>query len=399
MHLAVYSLFLATFCIGTTMGAVAGMLPQMAGDLQVDIPTAGYLATGYALGAAVFGPGMTLLTTRFPRRTTIIVLLILFVLGHVAAALAPNYAVLFAARVVSAIAHGSFFGVAIVVAASLAPEGRKGQAISIVFLGITVANLVGTPVGTYIGAALGWRTTFWILAGVAAAATIANALLVPADKAGDRRAISVGAQFRALGNTKALSTFALCFLTWGSLWCTLTYVAPLLIGPGGFTQELVTGALFAYGAGATIGVFAGGRLADISTARTMSTALPVAAGLFAIAFLLVHSGWAFSAVVFLIGATVCLLPASFQKRVIEAAAAAPDLASTLTASAYNAGIAAGAFAGAAVLSAGFGYEAIPLLSVIGTAVATLICWAAVAGPVGHERHATNSRISGRIGGE
>jgi DHA1 family inner membrane transport protein len=378
MHLAIYSLFLATFCIGTTMGAVTGMLPQIAAELLVDIPTAGVLVTAYALSAAVLGPVMTVLTARLPRRTTVIAVMILFVLGHVAAALAPSYAVMLAARVLTAVAHGCFFGLAIVVASSLAPEERRGRAISMIFLGITVANLVGTPAGTYIGATLGWRSTLWLLGAIAAVTTIAIAVLVPADRSADRRSISVGAQFKALGNAKVLSTFALCFLSWGALWCTLTYVAPILMRVGGFTQDMVSGALLAYGAGATVAVFFGGRLADVAPSRTIAIGLPLAAGLFAVAFLVINNGWAFSCLMLLIGATLPLLVSSFQKRVLEGAAAAPDLASVLTGSAYNAGIAAGAFAGSAALSAGFGYDAIPLISLGATAAASVLCWVALA---------------------
>jgi DHA1 family inner membrane transport protein len=379
MHLAVYSLFLATFCIGTTMGAVAGMLPQIAADLSVDIPTAGYLITGYALSAAFLGPCMTVLTARLPRRTTILAVMSLFVLAHVLTALAPSYEVLLAARILTAIAHGCFQGLAIVVAASLAPEGKSGRAISMIFLGITVANLIGTPAGTYLGTAFGWRTTFWILGAVAAAATVAIAVLVPAGSAGERRSIPVGAQFRALANVKVLSTFGLCFLSWGALWSLLSYIAPLLTRLGGFTLEMVSVALLAYGAGATAGIFFGGRFADIAPSRSIATALPVAAALFALAFIAAGNGVALSAVVFLIGATLCSAVSSFQKRVLQGAAAAPDLASTLTASAYNAGIACGALAGGAVLSAGLGYGAIPLVGFFATAAASGLAWVVLAG--------------------
>jgi DHA1 family inner membrane transport protein len=379
MPLAVYSLFLATFCIGTTEVVIAGLLPTVAIDMQADVPTTGFLITGYALSVAILGPFLTVATARFPRRTTILAVMALFVLGHVIAALAPNYPVMLVARILTAMAHGCFFGLAVIVAVGLAPEGRSGRAMSLVFLGITVANLLGVPAGTFIGNALGWRATFWIIGAIAAVATLAIALLVPGDKSGDRKAIPVAAQFRALGNMKVLTSFAIIVFAWIALWSMLTFIAQLVLRVGGSTHDMVSVALLAFGAGATVGIILGGRLADVAPVRTIALSLPAAAALFVVAWLVASNVAAFCVVVFVIGATLCLTVSPLQNRVLQGAAAAPDLASTLTSSAYNAGIAGGAFVGAMALNAGgFGYDAIPLIAAISAAIAALICWLAFA---------------------
>jgi DHA1 family inner membrane transport protein len=186
MKLGVYSLFLATFCIGTTEIVIAGLLPAIAAEMDVAIPTAGFLVTGYALSVAIGGPILTVITARFPRRATLLALMGLFIAGHVLAALAPNHEMLLAARILTAAAHGCFFGLAMIIAIGLVPDEQRGRAMSLVLLGITIANVLGVPAGTYIGTALGWRATFWILGAIATVATIAIAVFIPRDQAGDR---------------------------------------------------------------------------------------------------------------------------------------------------------------------------------------------------------------------
>jgi DHA1 family inner membrane transport protein len=345
--------------------------------MQVTIPAAGFLVTGYALSVAIGGPILTVLTARFPRPPTILALMGLFISGHVLAALASSYEVLLAARILTATAHGCFFGLAMVLAVGLVADDQRGRAMSLVFLGITVASVVGVPGGTYVGTALGWRATFWILAALATLSTVAIAVLVPRTEAGSRNAITVGDQLRALVNPKVLTAFALIILAWTGLWSTLTYIAPILIELGGLPEQAVSLTMLAFGAGATIGILAGGWLADLSPNRTLAVGLPVAVLLFAISLYAVHDGVAYSATVFLLGVALAALVTALQNRVLAGAAAAPDLASTVTSSAYNIGIAAGAFVGGGVLHAGFGFDAIPIIGVATTAIASVTCWLAL----------------------
>jgi predicted MFS family arabinose efflux permease len=191
--------------------------------------------------------------------------------------------------------------------------------------------------------------------------------------------ISVADQLRGLGSARVLTSFALIILAWTGLWSTLTYVAPTLVELGGLPEQAVSATMLAFGAGASIGILAGGRLADLAPSRTLVVGLPVAAMLFATSLLLVRNGIAYSGSIFLIAVALATLVTSLQNRVLAGAAAAPDLASTMTSSAYNVGIAAGAFAGAGVLNAGFGYGAIPAIGLLATAVASVLCWLALAG--------------------
>ncbi|WP_292164987.1 MFS transporter [Mesorhizobium sp.] len=376
MKLGLYSLFLATFCIGTTEVVIAGLLPAIAAEMQVDIPTAGFLVTGYALSVAIGGPILSVLSIRFPRRTAILALMGLFIAGHVIAAVASSYEVLLAARILTATAHGCFFGLAMIVAIDLVPDEHRGQAMSLVFLGITIANVIGVPAGTYIGTTLGWRATFWILGGIAAVAAIAIALFIPSDPSGDR--ISIRAQLTTLCNSTVLTSFTIIILAWTALWSTLTYVAPVLIEFGGLTEKAVSLTMLAFGVGLTVGIFVGGRLADLAPDRTLIVGLPVAAVLFAVSLLLAHNGIAYSVTLLLLGVALATLVTPLQNRVLRGAAAAPDLASTLTSSAYNIGIAAGAFVGAGVLNLGFGYGSIPAIGLVATAMAAVVCWFALA---------------------
>ncbi|WP_187331539.1 MULTISPECIES: MFS transporter [unclassified Mesorhizobium] len=383
MKLGVYSLFLATFCIGTTEVVIAGLLPAIAAEMQVDIPTAGFLVTGYALSVAIGGPILTLLSARFPRRSMILVLMGLFIAGHVIAAIASSYEVLLAARILTATAHGCFFGLAMIVAIGLVPDEHRGRAMSLVFLGISIANVIGVPAGTYIGTTLGWRATFWILGGIAAVAATAIALFIPSDPSGGR--ISIRAQLSTLCNSTVLTSFAIIILAWTALWSTLTYIAPVLIEFGGLTEKAVSLTMLAFGVGLTVGIFVGGRLADLAPNRTLIVGLPVAAVLFTVSLLLAHNGIAYSVTLLLLGVALATLVTPLQNRVLRGAAAAPDLASTLTSSAYNVGIAAGAFVGAGVLNLGFGYDSIPAIGLVATAMAAVVCGLALAADRRHIR--------------
>src|SRR5688500_6742751 len=182
MPIALFALALAAFSIGTTEFVINGILPVLSADLSVSIPTAGLLVTGYAAGVAVGGPIIAMLVARFPRKPVIVALTAVFTLGQVLCALAPDYGLLLVARLVSAAARGVCFGVGSVAVAHLVPPERRGAALSLFIGGITVANILGVPGGTAIGNAFGWRATFWCIAGLAALATIAIAVLLPQDK-------------------------------------------------------------------------------------------------------------------------------------------------------------------------------------------------------------------------
>jgi MFS transporter, DHA1 family, inner membrane transport protein len=373
--LALLSLFLATFCIGTTEFVIAGLLPEISRDLAVTIPTAGYLVTAYALGVAVDGPLISMLTSRFPRKPMILLLMSIFVAGHLFGALATNYPMLMTARMVISFSHGSFFGLALVIAASLVSEAKRGRASALVFAGITVANVLGAPGGTAIGNALGWRATFWIIAGIACLSTLFMAHSLPKDTAGRGRP-KLRDQVRALGRQMVLTSFLMMGLLTVAVFATFTYVAPSLIEVTQVAPDMIAWILLGFGVGATVGVFLGGRLADIAPGRTLIAGLLLQALVFLALFALNRSPLAMVIVLPIWGCVNFMSGQIMQARVLKGAAAAPELASTLISSVFNFGIAGGATLGAVALTSGVGYAQLPLIgagiAIANAALATVV---------------------------
>jgi MFS transporter, DHA1 family, inner membrane transport protein len=360
MPLGLLSLFLATFCIGTTEFVIAGLLPEISRDLIVTVPAAGYLVTAYALGVAVGGPLISMLTSRFPRKPMILLLMGVFIAGHLFGALATNYPMLMTARIVISIAHGSFFGLALVIAASLVPEEKRGRAGALVVAGITVANVLGAPGGTAIGNALGWRATFWIIAGIACLAALFMARSLPDATAGHARP-NLTAQVRVLGRQTVLTSFLMMGLLTVAVFSTFTYIAPSLIETTRVAPDMIAWILLGFGVGATAGVFLGGRLADIAPGRTLVAGLLLQTLAFVALFALNKSPLAMVILLPIWGCVNFMSGQIMQARVLKGAAAAPELASTLISSVFNFGIAGGAALGAAALTSGVGYAQLPLL--------------------------------------
>lgn len=376
MNHALLSLFLAAFSIGTTEFVVAGLLPEISRDLGVSVPTAGLLVSGYAIGVAVGGPILSLLTSHFPRKPTILLLMAIFIGGHIFCALAPSYALLMGARIVIAMSHGSFFGLAAIIAVSIVPPNQRGAAISLVFAGLTVANILGVPLGTVIGNAFGWRSTFWVVGGLAVLATLAMAMLIPKGAASQQASSTLRQQFRVLGRHEVYFSYLLITVMMIGFWSVFTYVAPLLVQVTGLSSEWVPWALLMFGLGATAGIFAGGRLADRAPSQTLLIAFPVQGLIYVGLLLFPGSAVAMIFLLFAIGAGTFIVGSTLQNRILHGAAEAPDLASTLISSVYNVGIATGAFAGAAALNAGTPYQMLPwcgvVLSVVVSGLAVML---------------------------
>ncbi|MEX1180114.1 MAG: MFS transporter [Cucumibacter sp.] len=370
MPIAIFSLFLAAFTIGTTQFVVAGLLPPISSDLGVSIPTAGYLVSGYAIGVAIGGPLVSLALSRVAKKRAILILMSIFVTGHVWCALAPSYETLMAARVFVSLSHGSFMGVAVVLAMSLVPPERRGSAIAVITAGITVANVLGVPGGTAIGTALGWRATFWIIGGIAIVTATVMTILLPADKPRDGRGGNLAAQFRVLGQQKVYVTFAIITSMMIGFWALFTFVAPLLLEVSRVPLEWVAPYLIGFGVGATAGSFAAGPLADRWPTQTILLAFPAQIAVFIAVMLFAGSGPAMAAVLFVLGFLMFLPNASLISRVFQGAAAAPDFAATLISTVFNIGIAAGAWAGAQALNSGAGYQQLPWFGVAFGVVST-----------------------------
>ncbi len=358
------------FGIGVTEFAPMGLLPVIATDLGVSIPLAGLLISAYALGVVLGAPLMTLATGRVPRRTLLIGLAGIFTIGNALSALADNYALLMIARIITSLNHGAFFGVGAIVAAGLVPPDRKAGAVAAMFMGLTIANVVGVPLATWAGETLGWRASFWGIAMIGVMVMAALALTLP--KAAAPAAGDMLAELRVLGRRRVLSALALTVIGSSAMFTVFTYITPILREQTGASLGFVTAMLVVYGLGLTVGNWVGGKFADRSVDRTLIVTL---AGLslvlltFAVAMPLASVS---AVLIFLWGIASFALVPPLQVRVMDAAREAPNLASAVNIGAFNLGNAIGAALGGAVIAGGLGYPAVALAGAGASALGLLM---------------------------
>jgi len=365
LSLPLLALMLAAFGIGTTEFVITGLLPDVARDLNVAVPRAGLLITGYALGVAFGAPIIAVLLAPVARRPALLGLIGIFIVGNAACALAPTYEALMAARVLTALCHGTFFGIGAVVATQVVPAGQRAQAISLMFSGLTLANVLGVPGGTAIGQWLGWRAAFWAIVPIGLAAAGALALWLPRlpGDAGGRgfRELAV------LGRPQVALAMLASALVSAGLFATFTYVTPLLEDIGHWSPHVVTWALLLFGLGITGGMLIGGKLADWGQVRSLVVLLSVLIVSSVVLCLVSASGatWSGIAMIGLLplwGAAMFGCGPPLMTRVVDHAAGAPTLASALNQSAFNLGNAAGAWVGAAALLRGMSLAGLPLIT-------------------------------------
>ncbi len=360
------ALAVGAFGIGVTEFAPMGMLPVIAADLRVSIPSAGLLVSAYALGVLIGAPVMTLATARLERRTLLVVLMAIFTLGNALSALAGDYWMLMAARIVTSFNHGAFFGVGSVVAAGLVPPERRAGAVAAMFTGLTVATIGGVPAATWASEVLGWRTAFAGIAGVGAVAMLSLRLALPALPAaegGDMRA-----ELRVLKRAPVVMALALTTIGFGGVFTVFTYIVPILRNVTHGSTAYVTAMLMLFGVGATIGNALGGRLADRSAERALTIMLVVLA-----VTLLGFTGmmrWPIPAAIAILiwGIASFAIVPPLQMRVMDAAVEAPNLASAMNIGAFNLGNAIGAAVGGGVIGVGLG---LPAVAAAGAAMAAL----------------------------
>ena len=364
MPIALYALTVGAFGIGVTEFVIMGLLLQVSSDLGISVPLAGLLMTGYALGVFVGAPILTIATRSLPRKTTLLVLMAIFTLGNLAAALAPSFAWLMSARIVTALAHGTFFGVGSLVATSLVAPERKASAIALMFTGLTLATLLGVPFGSWLGLAFGWRSTFWAVTAIGILAFIVLAALVPADR---ERVVpgSLAEEFRVLARPQVQLGLVMTVLGFGGIFAVFTFIQPILVQLAGFSEAAVSPILLVFGAGLVVGNLLGGRWAD----RKLAPALIGTIALLTVAMF--ASGFAFhsqaGAVIaaFVLGAAAFATVAPLQMWVLQqAGGAGQGLASSLNIAAFNLGNAFGAWLGGAVITQGLGYGAIAPIAAI-----------------------------------
>lgn len=369
MPLSLLILALSAFAIGTTEFVIMGLLPDVASDLGVSIPGAGWLVTGYALGVAIGAPFMALATARLPRKAALVTLMGVFIVGNLLCAVASDYNLLMFARVVTALCHGAFFGIGSVVAAGLVPANRRASAVALMFTGLSLANVLGVPLGTALGQVAGWRSTFWAVTAIGVIALIGLLRFLPLKK--DEEKVDMRAELAALKGAGIWLSLSMTVLFAASMFALFTYIAPLLGDVTGVSPRGVTWTLLLIGLGLTLGNIIGGKLAD---RRLGATLVGVFASMAVISTVLT---WTSSALIpaqitlFLWATAAFAAVPALQVNVVAFGKAAPNLVSTLNIGAFNLGNALGAWAGGSVIAHGLGLTRVPLTAA-GLAVLALV---------------------------
>jgi DHA1 family inner membrane transport protein len=358
------------FGIGVTEFAPMGLLPVIATDLGVSIPTAGLLISAYALGVMLGAPLMTLTTGRMPRRALLIGLAAIFTVGNLLSAISTDYAMLLIARVITSLNHGAFFGVGSIVAAGLVPPNRQAGAVAAMFMGLTIANVVGVPLATWAGDALGWRASFWGIAAIGVGVMAALRLTLPQLSAPTGG--NIAAELRVLSRGSVLAALALTVIGSSAMFTVFTYIAPILREQTHASLGFVTAMLVTYGLGLTLGNWLGGKFADKSVDRTLILTLASLSAILVAFAVAMPFAVPTSILVFLWGIASFALVPPLQVRVMGAAGDAPNLASAMNIGAFNLGNAIGAAVGGAVIAGGLGYPAVSLAGAVASGLGLLL---------------------------
>ncbi|TCO59374.1 MFS transporter [Actinocrispum wychmicini] len=352
MTVALLALAIGAFGIGTTEFVIVGLLPQVAADLGVSIPGAGLLVSGYALSVVIGAPLMTAAGSRLPRKTMLVLLMAVFLAGNAVCAVAGNYALLMVGRAVAALCHGAFFGIGSVVAANLVAPNKRASAIAMMFTGLTVANVLGVPLGTALGQQFGWRSTFWAVTALGVAGIIGVITLVPRQPRPDGGICGELAVFRRPQVWLALVTTTLGF---AGVFASFTYIAPMMTQVAGFSAGAVSWLLILFGAGLCVGNVVGGRAADRSLMPSLYVILALLAAVLLIFVFTAQAQLAAAVTIVLFGAAGFATVPALQMRVMDKAEGAPALASAANIAAFNLGNAIGAWLGGLTIDAGLGY--------------------------------------------
>ena len=392
MPIGLIALALGGFGIGLTEFGIVGLLPEIADEFNVSESVAGYLVSGYAVTVAAGALALTAAITRFDRKKLLVSLMLLFIAGNLISALAPSYSMLLTGRIVAALCHGAFFSVGAVVASNMVAENRKGQAISLMFGGLTVSMVAGVPLGTFLGQQLGWRSTFWAITIIGVIAIIGIQALVPAT--GTPEKASLRAELVAFRQPQVWVSIALGVLAFGGLVGAFTYIAFTLTEVSHFGESWVPWLLVLFGVGSFFGNMFGGKAADRSLNKallTIMTLLAVVLGLFS---LTAQNQIAAIVLLFLMGAIGLSVAPGLQLRTMTFAPEAPTMASGANIAALNVGNAIGAWLGGLTLAAGFGFAS-PLW--MGSAVVGLGLIVLIGGTLAQQRASAKDVVPDPVG--
>src|SRR5882757_3767580 len=369
MPLQVWILTLAAFAIGTAEFVIAGILPDVSSALHVTDGQAGNLITAYALTIVVAGPILTLWLARFEKRNVLIGLMALFIAGNLIGAVTTSYSVLLVSRVIAGLAQGPFFGIGAVVATKLVSDRLAGQAVGQMFAGLTLANVLGVPAGTWIGNSLGWNMTFLVISALGVITAAAVAAFVPA-QGRDRSAPSIRGQLRAFNDRNLIASLAITILVWVGFMTFYGYIAPVA-RVAGFSAANLSWVLVIVGSGLIIGNMLGGRTADANLRLALILWPAAMIVSLIVAGFLAPFKWPFLAAAFVFGVASFANVPPMQMRVMKYGKAAPELAATANISAFNVANAMGGVIGGAVVDGAFGTGAIPYAAASLTLVALL----------------------------
>src|SRR3954452_5779998 len=360
--LAVLALAMGGFAIGTTEFMAMGLLPQIAAAVDVSIPSAGHLISAYALGVVIGAPVLAFFGARLPRRGLLVALMTAYAAANALSAVAASYGLLLASRFLCGVPHGAYFGVASLVAASLAPRGREGRSVAMVMIGLSVANVVGVPAATWMGQHLGWRSAFWIAAALAVLTVALVTAFVPAcpgdsDATGRR-------ELRLFAEPQARLTLLAGAIGFGGMFALYSYIAPVVTEVGGLADGAVPVFLLAFGLGMVAGTYVAGPLADWSVFRSLLGS-SLAMAVFLLTFVVVApAGWFALAPAFLVAVASSVLVVTLQLRLMSVAGETQTLGAAMNHSSLNVGNALGAWLGGLVIAAGWGYRAPSLVGVV-----------------------------------
>ncbi|MEB7422147.1 MFS transporter [Staphylococcus arlettae] len=345
---AIWMLAIGAFAIGMTEFVIMGLLPNIARDFDVTVSQAGQLITGYALGVAIGGPILVMLTIKWNRKYLLLVLMGIFILGNIAASLSPTYGFMMTSRIITSLAHGSFFGIGSILAASMVKPAYKASAMALMFMGLSLSNILGVPFGTLIGQNFGWPMTFIIISIIGAMALVGIIFFVPMTK--KQEATSVKTELKILKEKRLWLTLAVTLFGFSSVFAYFTYISSVLIEVSHIQENLISYLLIIFGVGVTLGNIVGGKLADWN----LNKALKIIFIMFILYFILLYfiqmNGILMVAGVFFFGLIGFSMSPSLQYKSTLISQEAPTLASTLNQSAFNLGNALGAFLGGVVVT-------------------------------------------------
>jgi DHA1 family inner membrane transport protein len=364
MNLALFALTAGAFGIGVTEFVIMGLLLEISRDMNVSISMAGLLISGYALGVVIGAPILTVLTTRWPRKQVLIGLMVIFTLGNFFCAIAPNYSSLIASRILTAFAHGTFFGVGSIVATNLVAPNKRASAIAMMFMGLTVANIIGVPFGTWLWQIYSWRTTFWAVTLIGVIALIVLWLFVPKEEVHVQNP-DWRTDLKSMMRPQVLLGFLTTILGYAGVFAVFTYIAPILTQISGFKESAVSPILLLFGLGLVGGNLLGGKLADKNLLKTMVGTLFALA--LTLGFMSIGMHHKILSIIFvaLLGAAAFATVAPLQMWVLsKAVGAGQGLASSLNIASFNLGNALGAWLGGVVIDHGPGLNSLFLIAAI-----------------------------------